>query len=514
MRKSLTISFGLMMLALCALQTTALSQGGDLRRHTIAITYFKDPVSVTMAGTNLRPNAKGEATVERWRKRNESEIDIKIENMVPAYTYGGDYTTFVLWAITPAGQADNLGEFRLKDGKAQLKAATPNQSFAMIITAEPHFMVKLPSSKVILENLAPASKNVQIQSSEIFFNGDPGNYYKDTTLPQVVERDFLKTPQELIQARRAVQIAKLADGERYDPEDYSQAVGLLRSAEEAFRTGANVHDVGRISRDAISLAVRVRDVSEERAVAAERRAEIQRRDAEIRRANDTASDLNTRLSELETQFKASEMARVNAQDQLDRAMHEASDARAENRQLRSENDRLSRELSEAKVRVNELESKFSNASEQLSTSSNQLAEMQRQEQARREYAAIQTSLGGIVTVKPSGNGFVATLPDSFFLPNKTMLQVRAKDKMDALAQVIGAHKGVVFSIVGNWDASPTADAFAMGRAQAVADYIAAYGVPKTSFKIESRGSSMLISRGKTVAARAANRRVELVFVAP
>src|SRR5262249_57682599 len=83
--------------------------------------------------------------------------------------------------------------------------------------------------------------------------------------------------EEVVRGGRAVEIAKLADGERYDPEDYSQAVGLLRSAEEAFRTGANVHDVGRISRDAISLAVRVRDVSEERAVAAERRAEIQRR---------------------------------------------------------------------------------------------------------------------------------------------------------------------------------------------------------------------------------------------
>src|SRR5690242_5828770 len=94
--------------------------GGDSRRRTIAVTYLKDPVKVILAGTTLRPNARGEATVERWRKRNESEIDLTIENMIPAYNYGGDFTTYVLWAITPAGQVDNLGEFRLSGGSARL----------------------------------------------------------------------------------------------------------------------------------------------------------------------------------------------------------------------------------------------------------------------------------------------------------------------------------------------------------------------------------------------------------
>ncbi|HXG65327.1 MAG TPA: hypothetical protein VNO70_09475, partial [Blastocatellia bacterium] len=104
------------------------AQGGDARRRTIAITYFRDPVKVTLGGTRLRPNAKGEATVERWRKRNTSEIDITIENMIPAFNYGADYNTYVLWAITPAGQVDNLGEFRLSGGSARLKTATAHQT--------------------------------------------------------------------------------------------------------------------------------------------------------------------------------------------------------------------------------------------------------------------------------------------------------------------------------------------------------------------------------------------------
>lgn len=528
MRKAFAISVSIVFVVLFCVDAMANAQGADVRRRTLAITYLKDPVPVYLAGTTLRPQARGEGTVERWRKRNESEIDIKIENMVPAYTYGGDYTTFVLWAITPAGQADNLGEFRLKDGKAQLKAATPNQTFAMIVTAEPHFMVKLPSQKVILENLAPASKNVQVQSSEITFTGDSGIYYKDTTLPQVVERDFVKTPMELLQARRALQIARLADGERFDPEDYQQAAALLQSAEAAYRRDAPVHDVGRVARDSIALAVRVRDISEERASAAARRSEIARRDAEVRRANEAASDLSSRLSDTETQLKASEIARVNAQDQLDRALHEAADARAENRALRAENerlredaDRLGRELSDAKSRLSQMQQEYSSTNAQLAENTSKMEELRRREEERarleakrRDFASLQSVLAGIVSVKASGDGFVATLPDSFFLPNRATLHVRSKSKMDALSQALTNHRDLTVVIQGNWDPGRNADAMALARAQAVGDYIAAYGLPRENLKVESRGSSALVSRGKTVTARAANRRVELVFTAP
>src|SRR6185295_3097765 len=149
--------------AVLLVSTFAFAQG-DVRRRTVAITYLRDPVEVSLAGTTQRPTAKGKATVERWRKRNTSEIDISIENMIPAYNFGADYTTYVLWAITPAGQVDNLGEFRLSGGSARLKTATAYQTFAMIVTAEPHYLVRLPSKLVILENLAPSSTKVQIQA--------------------------------------------------------------------------------------------------------------------------------------------------------------------------------------------------------------------------------------------------------------------------------------------------------------------------------------------------------------
>ena len=57
---------------------------------------------------------------------------------------------------------------------------------------------------------------------------------------------------------------------------------------------------------------------------------------------------------------------------------------------------------------------------------------QRADARRRDFAALQAGVGGLITVKPSANGFVATLAESFFVPNQTTLHVRAKAKMDAL----------------------------------------------------------------------------------
>jgi outer membrane protein OmpA-like peptidoglycan-associated protein len=519
----------LILLTVLSLFSAAKAQGGaDVRRRTIAITYYKDPITIPFAGTTLRPTAKAEATVERWRKRNESEIDIKVENMIPAYNYGGDYTTYVLWAITPAGQVDNLGEFRLSgtSGSGRLKAATPHQTFAMIITAEPHFLVKLPSPKVILENLAPNTDKVSIQSSNIYFTGDSGRYYTDTTLPQIAERDYNKIPMELLQARRAIQIARLADGERFDPDDFTKAATLLNQAEAAYRRGENVHEVGRISRDSIALSVRVRDIAEERAIAADRRAEISRRDAEVRRATENAEDLGARLQDNEARLKAAEIARVSMGDQLDRALREGADARAENRQLKSENqrlrdefDRVNRDLSEARATINDLQSQNSSASARLSEverveRERQQADRDRQQAdaRRRDFDALRAAVATILKVKPSGSGFIATMPDSFFVPNQTTLALRVKGKVDELARVISGHPGAAFTIEGHSDTRANADGFALGRAQAVADYIAALGVSRTNFRVESRGASVPVSAARTLAAKAANRRVEFVFI--
>jgi outer membrane protein OmpA-like peptidoglycan-associated protein len=208
-------------------------------------------------------------------------------------------------------------------------------------------------------------------------------------------------------------------------------------------------------------------------------------------------------------------------DQLDRALREGADARSENRQLKAENqrlrdefDRANRDLAEARSTVAELQSQNTTASARLSEIDRAERERQQAEARRRDFGTLQAAVSALVKVRPSGSGFIATLPDSFFVPNQAALALRVKAKIDQLARVIAGNPDAAFTIEGHSDARATADSFALGRAQSVAEYIAALGVSRTNFRVESRGASVPISRARTVAAKASNRRVELVFVGP
>src|SRR5262249_30810634 len=105
---------------------------------------------IDFRGTPLMPEARGEAKVES--KQGVIKIDANMEKMEPATKYGPEYLTFVMWAITPEGRAENLGEVLLSGNKSKLNATTELQSFGLIITAEPYFAVTQPSDVVVMEN--------------------------------------------------------------------------------------------------------------------------------------------------------------------------------------------------------------------------------------------------------------------------------------------------------------------------------------------------------------------------
>ena len=137
-------AFKLAVLAACvfALSAAAAAQV-DIPRRTIAITYpLDDTVKVQFRGTTRFPKMKGEATVKRTT-RSGTKIELSVDNMPRPFELGAGYATYILWAISPTGQADNLGEIK-RSGlffiNSKITVTTPLQTFALIITAEPHFM--------------------------------------------------------------------------------------------------------------------------------------------------------------------------------------------------------------------------------------------------------------------------------------------------------------------------------------------------------------------------------------
>jgi len=104
------------------------------------------------AGTDLMPSASGVAEVNS--KRGSIAIKAEFDNLQTPTTFGNEYLTYVLWAISPEGRAVNLGEVLLgSNHRSKLNVTTDLQAFALIVTAEPYYAVRQPSNVVILENV-------------------------------------------------------------------------------------------------------------------------------------------------------------------------------------------------------------------------------------------------------------------------------------------------------------------------------------------------------------------------
>ena len=82
------------------------------------------------------------------------EVEAEFGNLQSPTTFGGEYLTYVLWAISPEGRAVNLGEVLVGgNDRSKLTATTDLQAFALIVTAEPYYAVRQPSNVVVLENV-------------------------------------------------------------------------------------------------------------------------------------------------------------------------------------------------------------------------------------------------------------------------------------------------------------------------------------------------------------------------
>src|SRR5258708_30612846 len=126
-------------------------------RTTQAVNYLHRGGStrIDFQGTPLLPTGRGSAKVESERGVIHVQADFK--NLAAPSSYGPEYLTYVLWAISPDGRPVNLGELTLNDygagSSSKIDTTSDIQTFGMIVTAEPYYAVTQPSDVVVLENI-------------------------------------------------------------------------------------------------------------------------------------------------------------------------------------------------------------------------------------------------------------------------------------------------------------------------------------------------------------------------
>src|SRR5271154_3001946 len=133
-----------------------------VQRDLDAVNYLHRSGSTNIAfkGTALLPLAKGSAKVTS--ERGGIHISARFQGLTPANGFGREYLTYVLWAITPDGRPNNLGEVLPSNDKNNIEVTTALQSFGLIVTAEPYFSVTQPSDVVVLQNTIINDKTIGV----------------------------------------------------------------------------------------------------------------------------------------------------------------------------------------------------------------------------------------------------------------------------------------------------------------------------------------------------------------
>jgi len=216
------------------------------------------PSKAAFQGTELMQDATGEAKVEC--KNNRMEIESKYTGLEDTSKFGLEYLTYVFWAVSPQGRAENLGEVVVKHGSAQLKAVTDLQTFGMIVTAEPYFAVTQPGNVVVLEALPVSGGSGRVENVEARYEliGRGAYTSSNTKIDNAIFGIDPHTPRELFEARNALRIARNANADKYAAVTLAKAEQQLQTAEDAYRSKRDKKTIESAARDAVETAEEAR----------------------------------------------------------------------------------------------------------------------------------------------------------------------------------------------------------------------------------------------------------------
>ena len=122
----------------------------------------RNQIEIDFVSDQRAPEATMTAEVEYGE--GQAEMNIRYKEMKPAILFGGDVTCYVLWAVTRDGTVENMGELWVRDDSETVEYSTGQKSFAMMVTAEPHPLVTVPSDLVMFRSLAAETKNAPSES--------------------------------------------------------------------------------------------------------------------------------------------------------------------------------------------------------------------------------------------------------------------------------------------------------------------------------------------------------------
>jgi len=493
-------------------------------RSTQAVNYLHrgDSTKIDFQGTALMATAKGVAKVQSERGVIHVHADFK--DMAAPSTFGPEYLTYVLWAISPDGRPVNLGELTLDHygagSSSKIDTTSDIQTFGMIVTAEPYYAVTQPSDVVVMENqIRPDTVGVQELVNARYELLPRGTYtfqgHAPGFVPIVVGK---KNPFELYEAENAVQLARVAGAEKYASDSFQKASASLDQAERYQDQKPGQKPVITMAREA---AVRAEDA---RVVALRR--ELQEQQDNERQAG-LAREAAERQRAEAARIKADDEARQRAQADAGRAAAEQSKAEAV---TAAQQARLQMQEAEAARQAAQRERADADAARQaaiaeqqklaaeVGKAQNAAAESDRLRlKAEQDQAQLRQQLldqfNVILQTRDTARGLIVNMSDVLFDTAKYSLRPAAREKLAKVAGIILGHPGLKIEVEGYTD-SIGADDYNMtlseNRANAVRTYLTGQGIAPENITAKGYGKTNPIADNSTSSGRQMNRRVEMV----
>ena len=478
--------------------------------RTVKAMHYRPGSSVKIAfhATDLMPNATGEAKIEG--KKASITIDAKFQNMEEATKFGLEYLTYVLWAISPEGRADSLGEVTIEHGNAHIKTSTDMQTFGLVLTAEPYFAVTQPDNTVVFESVLPEGvgqgENIETKY-ELLGRGTYSS--ANEKIQNAIFGVDRSTPLELFEARNALRIAHIAAGDKYATSILTKADHQLMLAETAYRQKQGksaiesaARETTQTAEEARVMAVKQRAEDEAQSKAAADKLAAEQREATAR-ANAEAE--SKRRADAEQAQKAAETAKA-----------EAEAAKAEAQQAAQEAARQKEEAEKAKAEAiaqqQQLAAETAKA-QQAAAQSDQLRQQAEKEKQELRARLLQ-QLNTILSTRDTARGLIANMSDVLFKTGSFELAPGARERLAKVSGILLAYPTLHVQIEGHTDSVGTDEYnqnLSEKRADAVRDYFVQQGIAADSIQAKGFGKTVPIASNETAEGRQQNRRVELVL---
>jgi hypothetical protein len=294
-----------------------------------ALTIQLDTVDLPVNGAvkmTFAPAGKAELK----REGTVTWVNIEVDQLRPP---AAPLNTYVVWAVSPEGVFENLGELQMNRNKGAFIGTTRLTQLGLLITAEPHYMVDRPSATATWR-----SQNTGGETRRVTIPIEVGQYDYSNLKPSPPSVNTY-----LVQARSALQIAQAAGAEQIAEQEFRQARVALGAMEELITRAAPPDILLPAAHEAIRWAQKAVTAAREKVPSKE----LQDAKSEVAALMAQKQQLDARILQLtQEQAAATEQIRTlqagagSANSEKDAAEARAQNAEREFQQLKQKQDEL------------------------------------------------------------------------------------------------------------------------------------------------------------------------------